>query len=221
VHNAEEGEILLDDTAVDVDGEPLDLIAGRVYEIAVFQAERHTCRSSYRLTLAGFSRESSTCVTTCGDGVIAGDEVCDDGEANGMVYGGCAEDCTPGPHCGDGTLDEPDEQCDNGLNRDGYQTEGAEEPCSSGCVLPPRCGDGLVDSAFGEECDDGVNDGAYDGCNPDCTLGPRCGDGETQDPEECDDGDRTNGDGCNVSCQEERDRMAAPLHGNQGRPAAH
>ncbi|MEZ4380746.1 MAG: hypothetical protein R3A79_05335 [Nannocystaceae bacterium] len=39
----------------------------------------------------------------CGDGVVAGDEECDEGEANGdMTYGGCLVDCTLGPHCGDG-----------------------------------------------------------------------------------------------------------------------
>jgi fibro-slime domain-containing protein len=216
VHTAQEGEIVLDDAATDVDGEPLGLIAGRVYEIAVFQAERHTCLSSYRLTLAGFSRQSSVCGPTCGDGIVAGLEQCDDGEANGMMYGGCDIDCTPGPHCGDGTLDEPDEQCDNGVNLDGYQMEGVVDACAPGCVLPPHCGDGLVDSSFGEECDDGTNDGSYDACNPDCTLGPRCGDGTVQEPEEeCDDQNRTNGDGCNVNCEQERDRMAAPLRGHE------
>jgi fibro-slime domain-containing protein len=220
VHAPQTGEIVLDDTAADVDGTPLDLIAGRVYEIAVFQAERHTCMSSYRLTLAGFSRQSSVCAPTCGDGIIAGIEQCDDGDMNGMVYGGCDVDCTPGPHCGDGNLDEPDEQCDNGVNLDGYQMDGMTDACAPGCVLPPHCGDGVVDSSFGEECDDGTNDGSYDGCNPDCTLGPRCGDGTVQDPEECDDNNRTNGDGCNVRCEQEKDRMAAPLRGKNGASGA-
>jgi fibro-slime domain-containing protein len=220
VHPPADGQIILDDAATDVDGEPLGLIVGRVYEIAVFQAERQTCQSSYRLTLAGFSRQRSVCGPTCGDGVIAGEELCDDGEANGANYGGCAADCTPGAHCGDGTADDPDEQCDNGLNLDGYQTEGAEDACAPGCVLPPFCGDGLVDPSFGELCDDGINDGTYDGCNPDCSLGPRCGDGELEEPEDCDDGNRTNNDGCNVSCEIERHRMAAPLRGGGDGAAA-
>jgi fibro-slime domain-containing protein len=212
-HPALDGQIVLDDQTTDTDGLPLDLIEGRVYEIAVFQAERRTCHSSYRLTLTGFSRQSSSCVSTCGDGIVAGEELCDDGEDNGMLYGGCDVDCTPGPHCGDGNLDEPDEACDNGVNLDGYARDGVEEACSPGCALPPHCGDGFVDSAFGEECDDEENDGSYDGCNGDCTLGPRCGDGDLQDEEECDDGNRTNNDGCDVLCQVEHMRMAAPLRG--------
>ena len=203
VHGALTGQILLDDTAADVDGEPLYLVPGRVYEIAVFQAERHVCASSYRLTLAGFNRQRTECETVCGDGVVAGDERCDDGKDNGDVYGGCGADCRPGPHCGDGHVDAPNEACDNGVNLDGYST--SAEACAPGCVLPPTCGDGLIDAAFGEICDDGVNDGAYDGCAADCSLGPRCGDAVVQEDggEECDDGNRTNNDGCNANCQEE------------------
>jgi fibro-slime domain-containing protein len=219
-HVAMTGEIVLDDAATDVEGVPLELTPGRVYEIAMFQAERRVCHSSYRLTLTGFSRESSSCLSTCGDGIVAGEELCDDGTDNGAVYGGCDVDCSPGSYCGDGTLDEPDEQCDNGTNLDGYAAESAENACSPGCVLPPFCGDGQVDSGFGEECDEGDNDGSYDGCNPDCTLGPRCGDGDEQPEEECDDGNRSNNDGCNVLCEEEHSREAAPIRGGNGADGA-
>ncbi|MGH1342272.1 MAG: hypothetical protein ACRBN8_12010 [Nannocystales bacterium] len=52
-----------------------------------------------------------------------------------------------------------------------------------------------------EVCDDGVNDGSYGGCESDCAaFGPFCGDGMVDGPEECDDGDDTQGNGCNSDC---------------------
>lgn len=174
-----------------------------VNEIVVFQAERHVTQSNYTLTLRGFNAPVTTCVSDCGDGVVTPDETCDEGtELNGSGYGRCNSDCTPGPRCGDGIIEPEIEQCDNGVNRDGYAL--ASGSCAPGCVTPSRCGDGVIDAAFGEQCDDGTNDGAYGGCNPDCLLGPRCGDGEINGDETCDDGNRINGDGCDVSCRLDR-----------------
>jgi fibro-slime domain-containing protein len=48
------------------------------------------------------------------------------------------------------------------------------------------CGDGVL--AFGEECDDIVNDGGYGECAEGCRLGEFCGDGVVNGPEECDGG---------------------------------
>src|SRR5690606_35385797 len=47
----------------DVDGNNLNLVPGTVYEVALFQAERHTCQSNYRLTLSGFTQRSSECTS--------------------------------------------------------------------------------------------------------------------------------------------------------------
>jgi fibro-slime domain-containing protein len=190
---------------VDQGGEPLDLVEGRVYEIAVFQAERRICQSSYRLTLSGFSALSTSCESTCGDGVVAGDERCDDGADNGAGYGFCTVDCLPGPRCGDGVVNG-DEICDNGVNSDAYQLD--ETSCASGCVSPPFCGDGQIDAAFGEQCDAGdASSEDYNGCTDACTFGPRCGDAVVNGDEECDDGNRQNNDGCNVNCKNERRRI--------------
>jgi fibro-slime domain-containing protein len=65
----------------------------------------------------------------------------------------------------------------------------------------PICGDGVVTS--GEECDDGTNDGGYEECAAGCVLGPRCGDGVVQkdEGEDCDDGNRRDGDECGSSCR--------------------
>ncbi len=191
----------------DLSGQPLGLVEGNVYEAVVFQAERHTCQSNYKLTLSGFAQRSSVCGSVCGDGIVAGNERCDDGENNGAGYGFCKSDCTPGPRCGDGVLNG-DEECDNGLNLDGYYAEDGD--CAPGCVYPPYCGDGEPNPSFGEECDLGTdgNTGEYDGCAATCVLGPRCGDGFTDEGEECDDGNRANNDGCDVGCNKEKIRIA-------------
>jgi cysteine-rich repeat protein len=186
----------------DVDGNNLNLQVGRVYEVALFQAERHTCQSNYRLTLSGFTQQESSCTSICGDGMIASTEVCDDGTMNGTGYGACTTECTPGPRCGDGIVDADYEQCDNGINGSGYYM--AEGDCAPGCVFPPFCGDGIVDGAYDERCDDGVLDGSYGGCSAACQLGPRCGDFVVDEGfEECDDGNRANNDRCSVDCKKE------------------
>lgn len=91
----------------------LGLVKGGVYEVVMFQAERNQCGSNFKVTLKDFNRPRSTCASTCGDGVVASDEVCDDGKNDGS-YGGCMPGCKArGPRCGDGNLD-PGEQCDDG-----------------------------------------------------------------------------------------------------------
>ena len=163
--------------------------------------ERRTDESNFKLSIGGFVASTTTCETKCGDNIVAGDEICDDGENNGAGYGFCTEQCTPGEHCGDGEVNG-DEVCDNGVNLSGYLHDEIEGACAPGCVLPPHCGDGRLDSEFGEECDEGSeNTGEYGGCNVDCTLASRCGDGEVDEEEECDDGNRSNADMCDVECR--------------------
>jgi fibro-slime domain-containing protein len=168
------------------------LETGKVYEIAVFQAERNISQSNYWLTLEGFNAARSACKSTCGDGKIASDELCDDGPDNTTTspppYGKCSADCkTRGPHCGDGKADAGVEECDDGVNTSVYDFSG--KGCAPGCVKPPRCGDAKI-QAPPEQCDDGKNDGAYGGCTSACRLAERCGDKivQTQFGEECDDG---------------------------------
>ena len=89
-----------------------------------------------------------------------------------------------------------------GVNLTPYGTSG----CAPGCKLPAFCGDNSVQSLFGEQCDDGVNDGGYGECAPGCKLGPRCGDKVIQAGEGCDDGNTKSGDGCSSKCQVEGPR---------------
>ncbi len=123
----------------------------------------------------------------CGDGYVANNELCDDGDAVGEGDG-CSDDCLEikaGFRC---------------------SKEGG------GCSVP-GCGDRIVDVQRGEQCDDG-NDDIDDGCGG-ClaevgyvcsTFQPCrqtvCGDGfveldfETRSGEGCDDGNGNADDGC-------------------------
>jgi cysteine-rich repeat protein len=73
----------------------------------------------------------------CGNGVVEGDEECDDG--NNYNGDGCDEDCNieyEPSYCGDGILDEG-EECDDGNNNN-------FDECRNNCKLP-YCGDGICD----------------------------------------------------------------------------
>jgi fibro-slime domain-containing protein len=176
----------------------LGLEIGKVYEIVVFQAERHTSGSNYKLTLSNFVSSKSVCESVCGDGILTPDEVCDDGVNDGS-YGSCTPDCYPGPYCGDGIVQAAaGEECDDSVNLSPYGG------CAPGCKEGSFCGDGVVDSLFGEQCDDSVNDGGYEECAQGCILGPRCGDGVLQmEAEGCDDGNTKSDDGCTADCKPE------------------
>jgi fibro-slime domain-containing protein len=170
----------------------LGLVLGKVYEVAMFQAERNECGSNFGVTLKNFSKPKSVCTSVCGDGVVAADEYCDDG-VNTSKYNGCGPGCIPAPYCGDGVVQSPDEECDDGLNISEYGG------CAPGCKNGPSCGDGRVQAPW-EDCDDGTNAGGYSKCGPGCHYDGRCGDGILQpDYEECDDGPN-NGGGCTQGC---------------------
>jgi fibro-slime domain-containing protein len=182
----------------------LGLTVGGVYEISLFHAERNECGSNFKVTLEDFNRPRSVCSSICGDGIVANDELCDDGPlGNDGEYGHCGTDCrSRGPSCGD-EIQQTDagELCDDGQNLIGYG-----QGCAPGCRLPATCGDAQINAVFGEECDDGLNDGAYGGCLPDCRLAERCGDGQRQASESCDDGNLLSGDGCSSICTSEQPR---------------
>lgn len=146
----------------------------------------------------------------CGDGVLDEGEECDDG--NIFPSDGCSPFCL-NENCGDGFVDAS-EQCDDG-NQD------ADDGCSATCRFE-NCGDGVRQSS--EVCDDGDGNtttyfvasasASLDElkCRPDCLgLQAHCGDGIIQsDEEECDDGNNTDGDGCNAACETEEILDAGP-----------
>jgi fibro-slime domain-containing protein len=195
VHGATSGSVTLNASKA----AQLGLVNGGMYSIDMFQAERHTCASTYLLTLSGFVHTVSTCAPVCGDGIVAGNEVCDDGVNNGS-YGGCMPGChARAPYCGDSTVTHPPEVCDNGSNLVTYG--GASQQCGPGCQWAPYCGDGATSN--GEQCDEGASNGmGYGHCTAACTFGQHCGDGVRQGPEQCDDGatNGTTGDPCQADC---------------------
>jgi hypothetical protein len=108
----------------------------------------------------------------CGDGIVNGEEQCDDGDNNGQA-------CTAGY---------------------GESCNFCDEYCNIKTIVGPSCGDGAVNGD--EECDDGGNNGnvpnisygeTKEYCKADCTRGTvtggECGDGAVNGDEECDDGD--------------------------------
>jgi cysteine-rich repeat protein len=130
-----------------------------------------------------FQSESECVAFTCGNGVIDGDEECDDGSFNG-IYGYCGEDCTlyGAIFCGDGSL-AGGEVCDCGYDQslaeggawsqyncgidddgdgavDSYSTNGlySLDPnagCAFDCSGPPaHCGDAIINGS--ETCDSEV-----------------------------------------------------------------
>ena len=106
-------------------------------------------------------------IQTCGDAVVEGKEVCDDG-TNLMSYDfndedGCAPGCQPPARCGDEQVDVAfGEQCDDGNDVDG-------DGCESNCTYREGCGDGNVDEDDGETFDDD-NRKNGDGCSQFCTI---------------------------------------------------
>src|SRR5699024_3278302 len=138
----------------------------------------------------------------CGDGFLAGNEECDDGNTNNGD--GCSSDCKVEP--------QPE---DSG---DGWVCPTPGEPCER-----TSCGDGVVEGS--EQCDLGAEDNNHGGrgCTAFCRLEPvcpegpgectsACGDGILlpQDKlpvsegglgHECDDGNTADGDGCSSDCK--------------------
>ncbi len=111
----------------------------------------------------------------CGNGKQEGLEACDDGNAtNGD---GCENDCTktclPGP--------VGDKFCDDGNACNGVETCGADNKCTVGkpLVEGDACGTGKL-------------------CKAGLCIDASCGDGVVSGAEECDDGNVTDGDGCDM-----------------------
>ncbi|MBF0107016.1 MAG: DUF4215 domain-containing protein, partial [Deltaproteobacteria bacterium] len=163
-----------------------------------------TCTVEFGFTCTG---APSSCVSTCGDGDKASNEICDVGEENVVFDCGytvepetcqkCDFDCTyltveSAGYCGDGFQDAA-EECDDG-NTD------SDDGCSSTCKTE-GCGDGVTAWWLGEECDAGSanSDTTADACRTTC-MSATCGDGVVDSAEACDDGNLDSGDGCDENC---------------------
>jgi uncharacterized repeat protein (TIGR01451 family) len=104
---------------------------------------------------ASTSQSSSvTSLGFCGDGIVNGNEECDNGSQNGNGPDQCRPSCVR-PRCGDAIKDSI-EQCDDGNTN-------IADACAPSCRFP-GCGDGYVNATAGETCDDG-NTSYTPGCN--------------------------------------------------------
>ncbi len=148
-------------------------------------------------TDADTDTDTDDAVPMCGNGVLEGDEACDDGEDNSdSTPDACRTDCRR-PVCGDGVIDSR-EACDDGA----ANNDEAPDACRTNCGVA-SCGDGVVD--LGEECDNGAanDDTTPDACRTNC-LNPGCGDAVTDADEGCDDGNANSDDtpdACRTTCQ--------------------
>ncbi len=144
----------------------------------------------------------------CGDGIVSGNEECDNGPSNGPGSG-CETDCRFSCHIGS--------DCDDGNPCSGVETchavvggrackAGTPAPdgsacgtsghCKSGKCIQPTCGNGVVDA--GEDCEP-PNTAT---CDANCKK-IVCGDGVIAGNEQCDDGNTRNLDGCDSNCRYE------------------
>lgn len=163
---------------------------------------------------------AGACTATCGDGVRAASEPCDDGDANGPTEA-CLPSCEVA-RCGDGLVLSAEAAAASGLFPeacdDGNAASG--DGCA-GCVIEPgwACDDGGCEPVCGdgvrtadEACDDG-GQADDDGCASTCEVelgwacvgepsvcAPVCGDGTLHGDEACDDGGTDGGDGCSAAC---------------------
>ncbi|MDX2054737.1 MAG: DUF4215 domain-containing protein [Polyangiaceae bacterium] len=133
--------------------------------------------SYIRCTLEKCKSQCELGAAICGDGVADGAEGCDDG--NKISGDGCSSTCSPEIQCGDGNQ-EGHEGCDDGNTVSG-------DGCSSSC-LTEACGNFRLDAD--EECD------PPNGTTCDAACKNECGNGIVRGLEECDDGNRISGDGC-------------------------
>lgn len=114
----------------------------------------------------------------CGNGVLEPPEECDDG--NTTNGDGCENDCTFTCIAGDPKRDH----CDDHNPCNGTETCTAMHTCKPGTPIA----DGMM-CGTGKVCTGG-----------NCMAGS-CGDKIVEPPEECDDGNAVNGDGCDNNCK--------------------
>jgi cysteine-rich repeat protein len=168
---------------------------------------------------------SGACIgagAVCGNGALELGEDCDFGAQNGPGTGCesyCKFSCTMAPDscpdldpcdgvetCGTVTVNgHVGQACSPGSNQaDCSGCTGGT--CVAGVCELASCGNGCVEAAAGEECEPP----GIPGCSAQCieVPVPVCGDGVREAPEQCDDSNTTNLDGCDALCNFEQSQRA-------------
>lgn len=183
---------------------------------------QHTCQA-----VADSSKNGQMCGTNgtcnngtcqsggavCGDGVVEGSEQCDFGAANGAGTGceaGCTFSCASNANCVDANACNGVETC-GPVTVNGHAGQkcfagtpeangtncGTAKICIASACVASTCGDGYIDPTANESCEPPNQNG----CDATCQ---KCGDGFRGATEQCDDGNKTNLDGCDASCKLEQ-----------------
>ncbi len=133
--------------------------------------------------------------SSCGDGIVSSSETCELGQKGGTTTV-CDADLTTDGADGDGDTTNDTRDTSDPSDTDTYAT--VSQVCNSTCsgwttdstavCQAATCGDGVVDTALGEECDDGSLNGRYGYCGSTCTFASSfyCGDGSLAGGEACD-----------------------------------
>jgi len=115
--------------------------------------------------------DNDTFVGFCGDGITSGAEACDDGENNG-TYAHCQSDCSGiGPHCGDGKVDTPYEECDKSNDQFCLGKAGGGG-CSGNLYRIRQCNDATCKWGAWSNC--GYSDGQNADNFGNCPAGYEC-----------------------------------------------